>query len=427
MGNSRLQPNDIRLNLETLEARSLLSGLVLDAPTVLAVADLAVGGDTAALVQTVQQPVAPVLQTTLAPAVEQGQAVVNTVLAPISQALAPVVAPVLEQVSQLTQALAPVTEPVLQITDGVVEVAMPLLAPVGETVVSLPFVEPVVDSLSSVSQTVESLTSLGQVVDVLPATDLFESVPVLNDVIETVPGLEDTIEQLPVVVGPGPEPGIDLPPLGLPDLGSFPIPGTPAFGSDGGSAVGGGTFVPPDAVLFGADEVPFAPTGFRATSAEAALDLVENEAADTLFSSFGIAEEGLAEGLLVAVDFVLPSEASGRFEAGVAENGSAMQQLGPREADLVVAASPSTAALDMAIRQFLAGLDDLGRDLANLLAHNGLLTWLLAAAAGAGALELTRRRLRRRQMLPAGDAPRDDADTLSWVPGLPHPFRNEDA
>ncbi|MCI0684251.1 MAG: hypothetical protein L0Y71_19245 [Gemmataceae bacterium] len=82
----------------------------------------------------------------------------------------------------------------------------------------------------------------------------------------------------------------------------------------------------------------------------------------------------------------------------------------------------STASLDAALQQILQGADHF----AHTLTHNpSFLPWLLAAMAGGVGLELYRRRQTAlRPLLAAASLTADS--TLSWVPGMPGSFSDED-
>jgi hypothetical protein len=110
------------------------------------------------------------------------------------------------------------------------------------------------------------------------------------------------------------------------------------------------------------------------------------------------------------------TEGSPTLTPGSTASNSAVPPM--QRAGLLGEAAPADAGpLDVAIREFLGQLDNLGRDLTQGAARNGPLPWVLVAALGAAALEVGRRQVRRRERLVL-DAD-DDEDTLTWVPGLP--------
>jgi hypothetical protein len=94
-------------------------------------------------------------------------------------------------------------------------------------------------------------------------------------------------------------------------------------------------------------------------------------------------------------------------------------------ADLLNGTGPrDPAALDLGVHQFIVQLDDLGREISRSLQETGIAPWIVAAALGAVAFEVARRRRSRRVPGFAG-GPNYLAD--SWVPGLSGPLGSEEA
>jgi hypothetical protein len=95
--------------------------------------------------------------------------------------------------------------------------------------------------------------------------------------------------------------------------------------------------------------------------------------------------------------------------------------------DQLLSLSPEwSAALALGIRQFLNQVENLGQDLGGMLEQMGCTPWLMALAATAISTEVVQRRLRRRSPrlnLAGGGAD----ETLTWVAGLPGPFRSEES
>jgi hypothetical protein len=83
-----------------------------------------------------------------------------------------------------------------------------------------------------------------------------------------------------------------------------------------------------------------------------------------------------------------------------------------------------TAALEQAVRRFLAGLDTVGRELTRVLSENAWARWVVIAAVAALAAEAARRRARRAAHHGA-TAEEHESATLSWLAGS-YPFRPED-
>jgi hypothetical protein len=78
------------------------------------------------------------------------------------------------------------------------------------------------------------------------------------------------------------------------------------------------------------------------------------------------------------------------------------------------------AILELAMRQFLDQIENLGGELPGFLAGLGLSPWLLAAVVATTASEIARRRLRQTQ---AGRCPATGGEgaTATWFPDLAVP------
>lgn len=89
-------------------------------------------------------------------------------------------------------------------------------------------------------------------------------------------------------------------------------------------------------------------------------------------------------------------------------------------------AALSTAALDAALQQFLENAEELARNLGHAVAGGGVLSWLTAAIAAIGTMELYRRKQRKLRVAFAAANLSADS-TFSWMPGMPGSYSDEDA
>lgn len=89
-------------------------------------------------------------------------------------------------------------------------------------------------------------------------------------------------------------------------------------------------------------------------------------------------------------------------------------------------ASISTAALDVALQEFVDGAGEVARNLVHAFTNGGMLTWLAAALVAVGAVEFHRRKQRKPRVAFATANLAADS-TFSWMPGLPGSYSDEDA
>lgn len=148
----------------------------------------------------------------------------------------------------------------------------------------------------------------------------------------------------------------------------------------------------------------------RATATGQELDAIRTAAAasgDLAVGTVGVVEAGEATPVALVI-------------AGMeSETDAELQGAGLAAGD----SSFIVASLDAALQQFLQEADELARTLTR---NSSMVPWLLAALAGGIGLELYRRKKKagRATLAAAGLTPNS---TLSWVPGMPGSFSDEDA
>jgi hypothetical protein len=213
------------------------------------------------------------------------------------------------------------------------------------------------------------------------------------------------------------------------------------------ASVSSGLTAPPTAQQLARDANPaaLATTGNPAASAELAANatMFGRDAAGNATQALGVAQPPAVQSLLER--FSTSADGTGLAQrrsplagesrltnypevlsTGVRPNDdSSLEAAMPTllSADLMNGAAPQdAAALDAGVQQFLAQLDDLGREVTRSLQQSSVAVWVGLTLFGAVAFEIVRRRRARLALRGSGGA---DGPAESWVPGLSGPLGSE--